>query len=316
MGELGNSLRAARESRGLSTQAVEEAIRIRRVFIEALEDERFGDLPGDVYARGFLRTYARYLGLEPDALLAEYRKMRGIKPPADPVVLNEPLLRRVRPSPWSLIFALAMLLLVIGVVGWYVYSRFYLGADPWPTGWAWPTWPVKPTAVASPASADSPTPVGAPSQNALDPARVVATTTATALAVILPTYTPTAVETSLPSPTPRPLVTRTATPTIAPSPTTAPTSEALEGIRVQAKVLAPTYVEVRLDATTLAPVILQPGQDPTWEAKETVLLRIGNAAGIQLTVNGVEVGPLGAAGEVVGLVYTRDNLPRPTSQVP
>jgi len=62
-------LQRARQARGLTLEEVERDTRISRRYLQALENENFGLLPAPVYARGFLRTYARYLGLEPANLL-------------------------------------------------------------------------------------------------------------------------------------------------------------------------------------------------------------------------------------------------------
>jgi len=62
-------LQRARQARGLTLEEVERDTRISRRYLAALENENFGLLPAPVYARGFLRTYARYLGLEPANLL-------------------------------------------------------------------------------------------------------------------------------------------------------------------------------------------------------------------------------------------------------
>jgi cytoskeleton protein RodZ len=66
---LGEILQRARQARGLTLEEVERDTRISRRYLQALENEDFGLLPAPVYARGFLRTYARYLGLEPATLL-------------------------------------------------------------------------------------------------------------------------------------------------------------------------------------------------------------------------------------------------------
>jgi len=65
MFEIGGSLREARLKRGLTPADVQKAIRIRDRYLQALEEERWELLPGDAYVKGFLRTYADYLGLEP-----------------------------------------------------------------------------------------------------------------------------------------------------------------------------------------------------------------------------------------------------------
>ena len=61
---LGSDLRAARLRRGLELEEVAEQTRISRRYLRALEEERFELLPGDAYAKSFLRSYADYLGLD------------------------------------------------------------------------------------------------------------------------------------------------------------------------------------------------------------------------------------------------------------
>lgn len=63
MFEIGASLREARERRGLSPADVQTSLRIRERYLTALEQERWELLPGEAYAKGFLRTYAEFLGL-------------------------------------------------------------------------------------------------------------------------------------------------------------------------------------------------------------------------------------------------------------
>lgn len=72
MFEIGSSLREARTRRGLELDAVQRALRIRRRYLEALENDRFDQLPGEVYARGFLREYAEFLGLDGSLYVEEY----------------------------------------------------------------------------------------------------------------------------------------------------------------------------------------------------------------------------------------------------
>lgn len=72
MPDIGATLREARERSGLSIAACAEKTRIRSKYLTALEENRFATLPETAYARGFLRTYADALGVEPERLLAEY----------------------------------------------------------------------------------------------------------------------------------------------------------------------------------------------------------------------------------------------------
>jgi cytoskeleton protein RodZ len=71
--EIGQRLRLTREERGVSLEAVEADTKIRRKYLEALEEGREVDIPGDVYLKGFLRTYGNYLDLDGTALVEEYK---------------------------------------------------------------------------------------------------------------------------------------------------------------------------------------------------------------------------------------------------
>lgn len=70
---IGEALRSAREAQGKSLDDAAVATRIRPSYLEALEEEQFGELGGSVYAKGFLRSYAGYLGVDPAPLLEAYR---------------------------------------------------------------------------------------------------------------------------------------------------------------------------------------------------------------------------------------------------
>jgi hypothetical protein len=72
--EIGSSLRTAREHRQLDLPAVERATRIRTRYLAALEDERFDVLPAPAYAKGFLRTYADFLGLDGQRFVDEFNE--------------------------------------------------------------------------------------------------------------------------------------------------------------------------------------------------------------------------------------------------
>jgi hypothetical protein len=72
MFDLGRSLREARDKRGLDLDVVQRELRIRKRYLEAIENERFELLPGDVYTRGFIRSYAEFLGLDGSICVEEY----------------------------------------------------------------------------------------------------------------------------------------------------------------------------------------------------------------------------------------------------
>ena len=72
MFEIGNSLREARVRRGLDFAQAELATKIRGKYLRALEEEQFDLLPAETYVKGFLRTYAEYLGLDGQLYVDEY----------------------------------------------------------------------------------------------------------------------------------------------------------------------------------------------------------------------------------------------------
>jgi hypothetical protein len=70
--EIGNSLREARTRRGMEFAQAEQTTKIRGKYLRALEEERFDVLPSETYVKGFLRTYADYLGLDGQLYVDEY----------------------------------------------------------------------------------------------------------------------------------------------------------------------------------------------------------------------------------------------------
>jgi hypothetical protein len=70
--QIGDTLREARRRRGLDLHACEAGTKIRAKYLVALEEEQFEILPEPAYVRGFLRTYADFLELDPRPLLEEY----------------------------------------------------------------------------------------------------------------------------------------------------------------------------------------------------------------------------------------------------
>ncbi|GAC1656212.1 MAG: DUF4115 domain-containing protein [Vulcanimicrobiaceae bacterium] len=83
MPALGEQFRAAREARGLSLSEVAEQIRIRSVYLGEIEAENWPAIGAPVYVRGFLRTYARFLGLDPEEAVGAFNKTSEGAPVAD-----------------------------------------------------------------------------------------------------------------------------------------------------------------------------------------------------------------------------------------
>lgn len=88
MWTLGETLRQARLDKSVSLAEAARDTRIRRSYLEALESEDYAALPPAVYTRGFLRTYAEYLGLNPQAMVDLYQPTtrRESGPPLRPAV--------------------------------------------------------------------------------------------------------------------------------------------------------------------------------------------------------------------------------------
>jgi transcriptional regulator with XRE-family HTH domain len=84
---IGARLRHERELRGLSLEEVARATRIALISLERVEADRFDDLPGEVFVRGFLRSYAKAIGVDPDEILALYGSARRV-PQVAPVPVN------------------------------------------------------------------------------------------------------------------------------------------------------------------------------------------------------------------------------------
>ena len=118
MFEIGNTLREARVRRNLTLQQVEEHTKIRVKYVQAMENEDFDVMPGATYVKGFLRTYATYLTLDPEVILDEYRS-RGVKtaeiqePFGGVSMLGAPRSHRGRNT---VVFVAVICLLVLGVI--------------------------------------------------------------------------------------------------------------------------------------------------------------------------------------------------------
>lgn len=95
---IGTRLREERVRRGLEIDEVEAETRIRAKYLLALEDERFDVLPGDVYARAFLRDYAEELGLDAQEMVDELNELRA--PPPEAPLTPQPSVDPIT-SPWE-----------------------------------------------------------------------------------------------------------------------------------------------------------------------------------------------------------------------
>ncbi|HEY4688785.1 MAG TPA: RodZ domain-containing protein [Anaerolineae bacterium] len=156
MSDIGSQLQQAREARGLNLEQIQKATRIKRIYLEAIEANRFEDLPGPVQARGFVRSYAGHVGLDPDTLLA---RLDGVASAADArqrtAEANRPAPTRSvvparsgpapAPSPAPLPVPLPVLIIgtiLLFAIGGFLLIRAFGGEAPAPTATLPPSAPL------------------------------------------------------------------------------------------------------------------------------------------------------------------------------
>lgn len=130
---LGDAFRTERARRGISLGDAERTTRINRVYLEAIEEGRLETLPAPVYTRGFVRLYARFLGLDPDAAVAMIPEglprpaglepMPGMRRTAPPTVPLPPL------TPPVIAAIVGGLVLLVALV-WLAPKAFGVGDNP------------------------------------------------------------------------------------------------------------------------------------------------------------------------------------------
>lgn len=97
MFEIGSSLREARTRQGLAFEEMEQRTKVRAKYLRFLEEERFDQLPGHTYTKGFLRTYADSLGLDGDLYVDEYNsRYVGLEDDSQPRLPSRPSSGRER----------------------------------------------------------------------------------------------------------------------------------------------------------------------------------------------------------------------------
>lgn len=123
---LPERLLAARERKGVDLYRAERDTKIRARYLAALERGDYRELPGAVYTKGFLRNYALYLGLDPDDVLLQWRRERGVNKDA-PAVISVP--RAITAPRQGLTFSPSLIvfaLLTLAVVAFGVYLSVQL----------------------------------------------------------------------------------------------------------------------------------------------------------------------------------------------
>jgi len=118
-GNFGERLKREREMREVTLEELTKATRISTRFLLALENESWDKLPGGVFGHGFVRTIARYLGLDEESLLSEYDMARGDKSLLEPAKPEERI-----PAPPKWIPAVAVLVILLLAAGLFYAGRY------------------------------------------------------------------------------------------------------------------------------------------------------------------------------------------------
>lgn len=123
-GTFGERLKRERELREVKLEEVATATRISERFLKALENEDWDKLPGGVFGRGFVRTIARYLGLDEEGLLAEYDLARGESASQIPPRPEERIPSPPRWIPVAVVLGILVLLVLLVYGGLYGWRRY------------------------------------------------------------------------------------------------------------------------------------------------------------------------------------------------
>ncbi len=273
MAMLGSDLKKLREERKITLEQIARETRISLRHLQGLEEGRYSELPGGMYNRAFLRSYCEQLGVDPAGFLKRYAN--------ETASLDERPERPEPPSPRHLypgqsrtiLTGIAALLLTAGAV--------YFGR-----GWVSSAFGPYVAAPASPAVMTRTAPaVAEPDSGRLSPMEH--------------TEIPAWQNASSPG----------APGIVIPDSQQVLTHDAAEGsLHLSLEVVDDCWVSLHSDGNRVLVRLMRPGEDITTAAEERFYMILGNAAGVNLKINGKPLRPLGESGDVVKLVITEKNL--------
>lgn len=284
---VGPYLKHARETQGLSLDQVASVTRIQLKYLQAIEEEQFAVLPELVFTKGFVRTYARSLGMDEQDVLRRFSRTwneyvgRG-QQEEEPVQLPPEEEKRGTPNRTVLVILIAVMVVGIGL---------YVSRQHQPTPSTTPETAEIPF-VTSPPPAEKET-------ERLPPPPVTDETREKRVNVESTTVTPvqTLPPVALPEVADQPKPVKPATPSVSRTP--GPLLMELEATQL-------TWVVVKSDENKPEEALLQPKQRTTWKAKEQFTLTLGNAGGVRVWLNGKSRGPFGKKGQIVREIVIRD----------
>jgi len=286
-GNFGRKLRDARERKGVSLRQIASATKISVSALEALERNDISRLPGGIFSRAFVRSYAVEVGLDPEATIQEFIAQF----PSDSVTAGHPTTDRVedeeavesdrRMATTFLRLALISVPIAIAVIYLGTAGRRFIRREE-------PAAPPAPAAQAAAPPAPAAQAVAPPAASATPPPAAPATSTDTTSA-----------------PTPDTGASTAATPS-APAASAAPATS--DHLTVGLSVARPCWVSATVDGQKKIERVLQPGDAQTIDVGRELVLTAGDAAAVSLTLNGAEAKPLGKSGEVVTRRFNVNNF--------
>lgn len=269
MSNFGATFRKAREESGLTLDKIAAETRISSRFLTAIENEDFHLLPGGVFNRGFIRSYAERIGLDQDQALADYDRLSvAVEEPAEGLrnVERESTRRTERN-----LYPIAAGILLVLIAGFYVMNR-----------------------NAGEGSGDEPDSPAALEQTAAPINNPTAPVNSTAVPVEVTA-----------APDPLPLA---AAPSVsAPAPATPAPAAGPATLVLDVDIKDVSWVKITADGNVLLSDNLSPGDTRRFTAVSSITVSLGNAGGTGLKINGREIAPLGQAGQVRVLTITPEN---------
>ncbi len=306
--KLGAQLRETRQGLGWELPELASGLRIRKEYLEAIEDGRMSDLPGTTYALGFVRVYASALGLSGDAVAARFRAETDEVSRKPTLSFPAPVPQRGVPA--GALMLLGLLILAGAYAGWYwVSDRRHTLVEtvpPIPDRLAPPSaektppspqvasiLPSATPSAESPAAAVPPPPKPAAAPPAAAPP---------ASAAQIPPAPPVAAPAAGAAVTPQPPAAGApaAAPTQTASPPAAPASPQPAGTRVVIKATADAWVTIKQKGgPAILNKLMHAGDSfPVPMNKQGLTLTTGNAGGTELDVDGTAVQGMGGSGMV------------------
>jgi cytoskeleton protein RodZ len=281
MGSFGDKLRREREMRGVTLDEIAESTKIRRSHLEALEQEDFRDLPGGVFNKGFVRSYARFIGIDEDQAVADYASVSNeVTLPQDqfPLEVHDKPDRQLNPRSSQLPLIASVVALVVVVAGYVVYRAKH----------------HQPESVPASVSAATREPAAQPIDDGSSHASPATDDVAAATKIVpVKESIPHQQEGQIASAAP---LKQTSTPDKALSP------EHSFFIIIKAKEDA--WVSVVADGHRVSHGILKADKQRFIRAARQIVVKTGNAGGIDVSFNGRPLGAIGSESEARTLMFT------------